>query len=372
MARRSNNSRHNIASPLDRFRLSLRQAITRERENSAPTTRPESTPMEQQLKRIMTQLRGKNPFFRKFDKDDTSQSSGLRWKPTPWSAAEYKQASQVSEYIKTVNEKSFRVHGPRLYQAGEAILKLRHSTTRHIDEEMKRVLDYYVALVGKTRPGEPAVTYKRPSMRCELETKQRSGAVLKSVGKPDPNSVDSIINSHCDTSNVQQYKKWVGDLYRSVKFHTTGYFKQNVYELARLLGGVTRFRQIARIVRKAVYARLLAAGPVAVLRYAFKGEYRAVDIEGIFASDTTPKHRLWQAIYKRKFVKLCLTTDDRFLPLPEEDKAKSDSDAEIGGAYDDIMTDKKIKDLGIPMAADGPSRADRKTTYKSPLFFSGD
>ncbi|KAK4494055.1 hypothetical protein PRZ48_015242 [Zasmidium cellare] len=145
----------------------------------------------------MTKLAGRNPFLHRFD-EDQKPVSGIKWKPDHWSRGEYQAANKTAAYIKAINQKSFRVMDQNY-------------------EEMKRVLDYYVALVGKL----------------------------------DSNTTDAIISSHCDKANVQQYKEWVAKFYRGVKFQVTAFFKQNMYKLARLLGGIKRFLRIPRPVRKA-------------------------------------------------------------------------------------------------------------------------
>lgn len=146
--------------------------------------------LEKLLDKAIEDLRDRNPFLRKFDKG--KQKKGSKWMPEPWTDEQYELANKVAEHITATNAKSYKASGPILHKAGETILKNRGQTTRRAGEEMKRISEFYIALVGKL----------------------------------DPDSVGSIVESHSDSSNIREYKKWVSDYYNQARSGVASYFKQ--------------------------------------------------------------------------------------------------------------------------------------------------
>lgn len=136
----------------------------------------------------------RNPFYRRFNRY-TVQDDGLKWLPVPWTDDEYDMANKAAKLVADTIENEYETNGPELHQAGDTILHLRNSTTRHVDAVMKRVLEFFIGLVGKL----------------------------------EPQSINTNIKSHSDSGIVRDYKKWVGDFYTQAKFGVVSCFKHVVF-----------------------------------------------------------------------------------------------------------------------------------------------
>ncbi|KAK4494052.1 hypothetical protein PRZ48_015239 [Zasmidium cellare] len=309
MARSNNSTRKQDKGAVSRFRMNLKKQIgggkSKDKKHSGDPTQKRNHSKKKNTSTNLVQYTPngvvRNPFLRSYDKENKEDDEKL--KPAAWTDEQLELADAYANDHAASAQHTYSILPGPLPRAEVTPLKNITQTTRHPDEENKRVLELHIAFDGEF-----------------------TGPI-----------VNNIISSYCKQASC--LLEWV--------------------RVGRYRGGTEASIRTPKPSRRMLYRRL-KSNPAVVVSVAFSFEACAVDIEGIFVNDGQEVQKKSQKAYQSKFEGLCRAVEKHYLPFADGDEELSaHSKDKRANAYDRAMQAKEVTTLELGPIGEVASRTDR-------------